>query len=325
MSEKELYLDGSSTIISSIFAGDPVKNIKLFEKLFHVRIVARGCRVKISSDNPVFTEQVYTILRELSKIHELGYSIHQKDLEFVLSSGNTKNIQSFYSESVKVGPRKNVVIPRTITQFEYIRSMKQKDIIFGIGPAGTGKTYLAMAMAISSFLAGDHSRIILTRPAMEAGENLGFLPGSLEEKIKPFLRPLYDALYEMLDFDEANKLIEKRIIEVAPLAFMRGRTLNNSFIILDEAQNTTIEQMMMFLTRLGFESKCIITGDPTQTDLPSRKLSGLKHASKILKPIKEIAFMQFSSKDVVRNSLVEKIINAYDHDQSTKKSMSKPN
>ena len=312
MSEKELYVDGSNALIN-IFAGDPVNNIKLFENIFQVRIIARDCLIKISSDNPVFTEQTYSILKELNQIHESGYSIHQKDLEFILSTGNTKNIKRFYAESVKVGPRKNAIIPRTTTQFEYIRSMKQKDIVFGIGPAGTGKTYLAMAMAISSFLAGNHNRIILTRPAMEAGENLGFLPGSLEEKIKPFLRPLYDALYEMLDFDEANKLIEKSIIEVAPLAFMRGRTLNNSFIILDEAQNTTIEQMMMFLTRLGFESKCIITGDPSQTDLPGNKLSGLKHANKILKPIKEIAFCEFSSRDVVRNPLVEKIINAYEH------------
>ncbi len=324
MSEKELHLDGSNALIS-IFAGDPINNIKLFEKLFHVRIIARGCLVKISSDNPVFTEQTYSILKELNQIHESGYSIRQKDLEFVLSSGNTKNIKSFYSESVKVGPRKNAIIPRTTTQFEYIRSMKQRDVVFGIGPAGTGKTYLAMAMAISSFLEGNHTRIILTRPAMEAGENLGFLPGSLEEKIKPFLRPLYDALYEMLDFDEANKLIEKSVIEVAPLAFMRGRTLNNSFVILDEAQNTTIEQMMMFLTRLGFDSKCIITGDPTQTDLPDSKISGLKHARKILKSIKEIAFLEFSSKDVVRSSLVEKIINAYAYDKSTEKNMSKTN
>ena len=323
MSEKELYLDGSNALIS-IFAGDPPNNIKLFERLFHVKIIARDCLVKICSDNPAFTEQVYSILKELIKIHESGFLIRQKDLEFVLSTGNCKNIKSFYSESVKVSPRKNAIIPRTNAQFEYIRLMRQKDIVFGIGPAGTGKTYLAMAMAVSSFLAGNHDRIILTRPAMEAGENLGFLPGSLEEKIKPFLRPLYDALYEMMDFDEANKLIEKSIIEVAPLAFMRGRTLNNSLIILDEAQNTTIEQMMMFLTRLGFESKCIITGDPSQTDLPHNKQSGLKHAKKILNSIKEIAFLEFSSKDVVRNSVVEKIINAYDHDKTMQKSVPKP-
>ncbi len=324
MSEKELYLNGSNALIS-IFAGDPINNIKLFEKLFQVRIIARDCRVKISSDKPVFVEKTYSILKELNQIHESGYPIRQEDLEFILTKGNSNNIKSFYSESVKVSPRKNTIIPRTVVQFEYIRSMKQKDIVFGIGPAGTGKTYLAMAMAISLYLSGNHSRIILTRPAMEAGENLGFLPGSLEEKIKPFLRPLYDALYEMLDFDEANKLIEKNIIEVAPLAFMRGRTLNNSFIILDEAQNTTVEQMMMFLTRLGFESKCIITGDPTQTDLPSSKLSGLRHAEKILKPIKEIGFSEFSSRDVVRSPLVEKIINAYSHDKSTRESKSKIN
>ena len=316
MSEKELYLDGAEALIN-IFAGDPAKNIKLFENLFNVKIVARDCWIKISSDKPASSEQVYAILKELNKIHESGYSIHQKDLEFVLSKGNTKDIKSFYAESIKVGPRKNKIVPRTTTQFNYVRSMREKDIVLGIGPAGTGKTYLAMAMAISSFLAGNYSRIILTRPAMEAGENLGFLPGSLEEKIKPFLRPLYDALYEMLDFDAANKLIENNIIEVAPLAFMRGRTLSNSFIILDEAQNTSAEQMMMFLTRLGFESKCVITGDPTQTDLPDNKLSGLLHARRILEPIEEIAFLDFTSKDVVRNSLVEKIINAYESDKAT--------
>ena len=317
MFEKELHLNGSNALIS-MFAGDPVNNIKLFENLFHVKIISRDCLIKISSSNSLFTEQVCDIIKELNDIYISGYTIHQDDLEFVLSKGNSKNIKNFYSESIKVSPRKNSIVPRTATQFDYIRSMNKKDIVFGVGPAGTGKTYLAMAMAISSFLAGNHDRIILTRPAMEAGENLGFLPGSLEEKIKPFLRPLYDALYDMLDFDEANKLIEKSVIELAPLAFMRGRTLNNSFVILDEAQNTTPEQMMMFLTRLGFESKCVITGDPSQTDLPNNKLSGLVHADRILKSIHEIDFLHFTSKDVVRSSIVEKIINAYEYDKTKK-------
>ena len=317
MSEKELFLDGSNALIN-IFAGDPVNNTKLFEKLFNVEIVARDCYIKITSSNSNTVEKAFTILKELNQIFESGYEIKQKDFEFILS-GNANHIKDFYTETLKVSPRKNAIVPRTINQYTYIRSMKKNDIVFGIGPAGTGKTYLAMAMAISSFLAGNHNRIILTRPAMEAGESLGFLPGTLEEKIKPYLRPLYDALYEMLDFDEANKLIEKNIIEVAPLAFMRGRTLNNSYIILDEAQNTTIEQMMMFLTRLGFESKCVITGDPTQTDLPKKQQSGLRHAKKVLSKINEISFLEFTSKDVVRNSLVEKIINAYEHDKSQKK------
>ncbi len=317
MSEKELFLDGSNALIN-IFAGDPVNNTKLFEKLFNVKIVARDCYIKITSNVSGAAEKAFTVIKELNQIFESGYDIKQKDFEFILS-GNAKSIKNFYAETLKVSPRKNAIVPRTMTQYAYIRSMKKNDIVFGIGPAGTGKTYLAMAMAISSFLAGNHNRIILTRPAMEAGENLGFLPGTLEEKIKPYLRPLYDALYEMLDFDEANKLIEKNIIEVAPLAFMRGRTLNDSFIILDEAQNTTVEQMMMFLTRLGFESKCVITGDPTQTDLPRKQQSGLKHAKKVLSKINEISFLEFTSKDVVRNALVEKIINAYEYDKSLNK------
>lgn len=189
--------------------------------------------------------------------------------------------------------------------------MREKDIVFGIGPAGTGKTYLAMAMAVSELLAGNFSRIILTRPAREAGENLGFLPGNLEEKIMPYLRPLYDALYDMLEFEEASLLIEKNVIEVAPLAFMRGRTLNNAYIILDEAQNTTDDQMLMFLTRLGFDSKCVITGDPFQTDLDKRQTSGLLHATKALTDVDEIAVCNFTTKDVVRHALVEKIITAY--------------
>ena len=192
-----------------------------------------------------------------------------------------------------------------------MRAIREKDIVFGIGPAGTGKTYLAMAMAVSALLKGRFNRIILTRPAKEAGENLGFLPGNLEEKILPYLRPLYDALYDMIPFEDASSLIERNIIEVAPLAFMRGRTLNSAFIILDEAQNTTEEQMLMFLTRLGYDSQCVITGDPTQNDLARHERSGLIHAEKTLQEIPEIAFCKFTSRDVVRHALVEKIINAY--------------
>jgi phosphate starvation-inducible PhoH-like protein len=183
--------------------------------------------------------------------------------------------------------------------------------VFGIGPAGTGKTYLAMAAAVSELLQHRHARIILTRPAREAGESLGFLPGNLEEKILPYLRPLYDALYDMLDFDEVSSLIERNVIEVAPLAFMRGRTLNNSFIILDEAQNTTVEQMLMFLTRIGFNSRCVITGDPSQTDLTEKERSGLLHASRVLGSIPEIGFTTFEKRDIVRHALIEKIIDAF--------------
>jgi phosphate starvation-inducible protein PhoH and related proteins len=321
MSEKEIILDDPEAV-SLLFAGDSVNNIKFIENYFAVKIITRDCWIKIISENKYSIQNTHSFLLELAQIIESGYTIHQKDFELVLASANKHNsysVKELYSAAIKVNPKKNAIVPRTITQYEYIKQMKKKDIVFGAGPAGTGKTYLAMAMAISSFLSGGHDRIILTRPAIEAGESLGFLPGTLEEKIKPYLRPLYDALYEMLDFDEANKLIENNIVEVAPLAFMRVRTLNNSFVILDEAQNTTPAQMMMFLTRLGFESKCVVTGDPSQTDLPKNKISGLIHGIKVLKDIKEIGFLHFTSKDVVRNPLVEKIINAYEKSRNPKK------
>ncbi|MCF7791454.1 MAG: PhoH family protein [Victivallales bacterium] len=315
MTEKEIVLD-EPRAVNALFAGDYVNNKKFVEEHFSVEISAKNSRIKITSKNKDSACKAYTFISELVQIYESGYTIYHKDFELVLAAVNKHSscsVKDLYSEIIKVSPNKNTIVPRTITQYNYIRAMKKKDVVFGAGPAGTGKTYLAMAMAISYFLGHNFDRIILTRPAIEAGENLGFLPGTLEEKIKPYLRPLYDALYEMLDFNEANRLIEDNVIELAPLAFMRGRTLNKSFIILDEAQNTTPEQMMMLLTRIGFESKCIITGDPTQTDLPGNRISGLVHAMKVLKQINEIAFLNFTSKDVVRNPLVEKIVNAYEN------------
>jgi phosphate starvation-inducible PhoH-like protein len=215
-------------------------------------------------------------------------------------------------ESIKVSGRTKSVSPKSPRQKAYLQAIKDKDLVFGIGPAGTGKTYLAMAMGVHLFLKKKVGRIILTRPAVEAGENLGFLPGDIADKINPYLRPLYDALYSMMNIEQVAALVEKNIIEVAPLAFMRGRTLNDSFIILDEAQNTTSEQMKMFLTRLGFRSKAVVTGDITQVDLPSSKKSGLILVRDILKNIDDIGFVEFSQKDVVRHSLVQKIIQAYE-------------
>lgn len=319
MLSKEFHLDMSS--MNSIFAGDIVRNTKIIEEKFDVKVLTRDTLLRISSKESQKTASAIYFLKNLIKFHENGHQIRQKDFEVLLSNSLKESqnedsiIKEFYKETIKVGHKKGSIIPRTLNQYHYVKEIGTKDITFGIGPAGTGKTYLAMATAISSFLSGKHNRIILTRPAMEAGENLGFLPGTLEEKIRPYLRPLYDALYDMLDFDEANRLMESNIIEVAPLAFMRGRTLNNSFIILDEAQNTSVEQMMMFLTRIGFESKCIITGDPTQSDLPKNKRSGLDHASKILKKIEEISIVTFTAKDIVRNPLIEKIIDAYEQDK----------
>jgi len=207
---------------------------------------------------------------------------------------------------------KKILAPKTVNQRRYLEAMERNDLVFGIGPAGTGKTYLAVAMAVSALLSKQVSRIILTRPAVEAGERLGFLPGTLQEKVDPYLRPLYDALYEMLDNERVEKLLERNVIEVAPLAFMRGRTLNDSFIILDEAQNTTAEQMKMVITRQGFNSKMVVNGDVTQIDLPTGKRSGLMDAAEVLKGVEGISFVQFDEKDVVRHTLVQRIVKAYE-------------
>ena len=314
MHEETIYFDSYETI-NSLLAGDVNCNLNKLESLFQSKITSRDLWIKVSSEYNEHTKNTIAVLGELSNQYSLTQKpISQFDFDQIVGAykKNTVNeLHSLISERIKVSPKKDDIIPRNSKQLEYIRKIKTKDIVFGVGPAGTGKTYLAMALAISGFLAGDYSRIILTRPAKEAGENLGFLPGTLEEKIYPYLRPLYDALYDMLEIDEAKSLISSNIIELAPLAFMRGRTLNHAFVILDEAQNTTSEQMLMFLTRLGFGSSCVITGDPSQTDLKNSESSGLVQAYKILKNIREIGFCKFSVKDVVRHSLVEKIISAY--------------
>ncbi len=315
MSEQEIHYFDDWDSINAVFAGNLARNLKAAEKKLSVRLIARDTWVKIVPEDRENLKRASEFISEITKIHRTAPdSMDQKKFDEALhacSEGKSNELQLFFSERIKVSPRKRDVSARNPAQLAYIRQIRQKDIVFGIGPAGTGKTYLAMAMAVSELLAGKYNRIILTRPAVEAGENLGFQPGNLEEKIMPYLRPLYDAIYEMLIFEEAGELMEKNVIEVAPLAFMRGRTLNNSFIILDEAQNTTPEQMLMFLTRMGFNSKCIITGDPSQVDLPDKRNSGLAHAEKVLKNIPEIAFTRFSSKDVVRHALVEKVVNAY--------------
>ncbi len=317
MPEKTIHFD-SPEAINALLAGDMVGNLKAAESFFGIRIVTRDGWIKLSAADRHAIERACAFFSELRQIRETSIDVRQKDFDLALSAARAEmpaDFKELYTERIKVSPRKPDVTPRNAAQLGYIRDMRRCEIVFGVGPAGTGKTYLAMAMAVSSFLAGSFNRIVLTRPAREAGESLGFLPGTLEEKIRPYLRPLYDALYDMIDFEEANHLIESGIIEMAPLAFMRGRTLNNSFIILDEAQNTTAEQMLMFLTRLGFNSKCVITGDPTQTDLPRGRPSGLIDARKALRGIPEIAFKEFTSRDVVRNYLVEKIVSAYERRQ----------
>lgn len=275
----------------------------------------RGNKIIIQGKEERDIEEAERIIEEIRVVNREGYIVKPEDimhsLKF-LKEGKAVSIIGLFKGGIPIPSKKRVILPKTETQKLYVEAMLKYDIVFGIGPAGTGKTYLAMAMAIHFLLSRVVSRIVLVRPAVEAGEKLGFLPGAIEEKVSPYLRPLYDALYEMLDIDKASKLIEKGAIEIAPLAFMRGRTLNDAFIILDEAQNTTTEQMKMYLTRLGFGSKTVITGDVTQIDLPPQKTSGLVEALRILRDIEGIKIVHFTEKDVVRHRLVQEIIKAYE-------------
>ena len=252
--------------------------------------------------------QLYGLLRE-------GYPVYDRDVDYslrILASNHKAELKPIFLDRVYIPSKKRTITPKSVNQKNYIDNIRKYDIVFGIGPAGTGKTYLAMAMAVSSLMKKEISRVVLARPAVEAGEKLGFLPGDLYEKVNPYLRPLYDALHDMMDFESASRFIQTGIIEVAPLAFMRGRTLNDSFVILDEAQNATLEQMKMFLTRLGFSSKTVITGDITQIDLPEGRASGLIQARNILAHIHGIKFVYFGREDVVRHPLVQEIIDAYE-------------
>jgi phosphate starvation-inducible PhoH-like protein len=255
------------------------------------------------------------VLHELYALLPKDFPIYASDVDYavrILSRDRNAKLGEIFLDAIYITAHKRVVTPKSAAQKEYIDAIRSFDIVFGIGPAGTGKTYLAMAMAIAELMRESSARMILTRPAVEAGEKLGFLPGDLAEKVNPYLRPLYDALHDMVDFDRARKMLDRGTIEVAPLAFMRGRTLNDSFVILDEAQNTTTEQMKMFLTRLGYGSKAVITGDVTQIDLPAGKPSGLKEAQVILAGVPGIKFCYFTERDVVRHRLVRDIISAYE-------------
>jgi len=275
----------------------------------------RGNKIFLQGDEkPV--EKAEKVIHDIRSISSEGYNLKPEDIFYALRStateGESVSVKDLFLNNIPVSSKKRFIIPKTETQRQYIEAMRSYDIVIGIGPAGTGKTYLAMAMAMSALLKKQISRIVLARPAVEAGERLGFLPGDMYEKVSPYLRPLYDALFDMMEAEKVGKLVDRGIIEIAPLAFMRGRTLNDSFIILDEAQNTTSEQMKMYLTRLGFNSKTVITGDITQIDLPPGKTSGLIEAERILNGVEGIKFIYFSEKDVVRHKLVQEIVKAYE-------------
>jgi len=294
--------------------GQHDEHLKTLERHVGIRIDVTDQTLSLGGD-PLETELASRVLVQLYGLLEQGYPIYPADVDYavrILSSDRNAKLRDIFLDTVFISAHKRVITPKSVAQKAYIDAIRGYDIVFGIGPAGTGKTYLAMAMAIAELMKNSFSRIILTRPAVEAGEKLGFLPGDLAEKVNPYLRPLYDALHDMVDFDRARKLVERGTIEVAPLAFMRGRTLNDSFVILDEAQNTTTEQMKMFLTRLGYGSKAVITGDVTQVDLPAGKASGLKEAQAILREVPGIKFVGFTERDVVRHPLVQEIITAYE-------------
>jgi len=295
-------------------------HLKRVADSLEITVNARGNTARIKGDT-VSSQLAENILNQLYGILESKYPVYPNDVDYairILSADSRVRLKDIFLDTVFVTANKKTVAPKSPAQKAYIDAMRHFDIVFGVGPAGTGKTYLAMAMAVAALTKGSVERIILARPAVEAGEALGFLPGDLAEKIDPYLRPLYDALHDMMRFEKVADLMQQGVIEVAPLAFMRGRTLNDSFIILDEAQNTTSEQMKMFLTRIGFNSKAVITGDITQTDLPAGKTSGLVEVKNILKTIDGIKFIFFSKRDVIRHQLVQKIIEAYETFESAK-------
>ncbi|MFW5999467.1 MAG: PhoH family protein [Halanaerobiaceae bacterium] len=294
--------------------GNKDQNLKVIENKLDVELVARGNSIKITGN----TEKVDTadrIIAELLKITEENKSLPERKVKYaaeLLRANHSIALDNIYNEVLQVNFKGKKIKVKTLGQKYYVEAIKNSDIVFAIGPAGTGKTYLAMVMAVKNLLNKKVNRIILTRPAIEAGENLGFLPGDMQDKVDPYLRPLYDALYDILGPEKVNDYLEKNVIEVAPLAYMRGRTLDDSFVILDEAQNTTPEQMKMFLTRIGFSSHAVVTGDITQIDLPKSSSSGLNQVREILSDIEGIEFVYLSNQDVVRHRLVKKIIKAYD-------------
>lgn len=312
--EKQITVPFNNSTIFQQFVGDADVNIKTISKILDVKISHNGSSLVITGQDTE-AELASDVITQMCGLLEKGERIWPGDIQRaieMLSSNRKLKLEELFRDQVKIAGRKYPIVPKTFQQKRYMEAAYNNDIVFGIGPAGTGKTYLAMAVAVSALLRKDVKRVILCRPAVEAGEKLGFLPGDLAEKVNPYLRPLYDALHDMVEYEKAEEMVTKGIIEVAPLAFMRGRTLNNAFVILDEAQNTTPSQMKMFLTRLGFGSKCFVTGDVTQIDLPRGITSGLTEAVEKLQGIDRLEFIYFNSTDVIRHPIVAKIVDAYE-------------
>ncbi|AWE06802.1 phosphate starvation-inducible protein PhoH [Lysinibacillus sp. 2017] len=314
MTEKfvELQIDNPNEAVMLLGMSDA--NITLIEETYGVQIITRGEVIQIAGDDLAKKNEAYSVLEALLKVIRKNINIDARDVSTAIEMANKGTIEYYaelYDEEIARSSKGKPIRAKTIGQREYIRAIRHKDLIFGIGPAGTGKTYLAVVMATQALKNGHVKRIILTRPAVEAGESLGFLPGDLKEKVDPYLRPLYDALHDIYGQEQTQRLIERGTIEIAPLAYMRGRTLDDAFVILDEAQNTTHQQMKMFLTRLGFGSKMVITGDKTQVDLPKNTESGLVVAERTLKYVKDIHFQILEQGDVVRHPLVARVIQAY--------------
>ena len=316
-SQKVIHLKFDDNRLARDLFGTQDQHLKSIEKKLGVDINVRGSDLQIKGHHSE-VELGEKVLNELYNLLKKGYPVMGADIEQalrILTRNNQTNLESIFMESIFIPSRKKVIAPRSIAQKEYVHAIRHNDLVFGIGPAGTGKTYLAVAAAIASLLKGEYRRLILARPAVEAGEHLGFLPGDMQEKVDPYLRPLYDALYDMIPPDQVTHMIDEGQIEIAPLAFMRGRTLHHSFIILDEAQNCTNNQMKMCLTRMGAESKMVVTGDITQIDLPKPLVSGLLEAERILTGIDGIYFHYFTEVDVVRHDLVRRVVKAYDKDE----------
>lgn len=310
--ERHIEIEKMEILINLFGSFD--ENIRLIEREFDVAVINRGPDIKVGGE-PENVDKAIRVIQSLAAMAHKGTAIGEQEVRYVISQINEDNddaLESLGNDCVCITSRGTPIRAKTLGQREYISKIEKNSIVFGIGPAGTGKTYLAVAMAVKAFKNKEVNRIILTRPAVEAGESLGFLPGDMQDKVDPYLRPLYDALGDMFGGEAFHKNIERGLIEVAPLAYMRGRTLDDAFIILDEAQNTTPEQMKMFLTRMGFSSKIVVTGDVTQIDLPSNKRSGLRDAEIVLKGVEGIEFMYLSEKDVVRHPLVQQIVKAYE-------------